>query len=392
MLNNVSPNRPDNRGETTRSDRVKPESPPRNDNFGKTYRKEGRPSKEDEEQASVEEKDDDSPPSSVFDLSKKSKTKNQSSLSKKSALQDQSSSDLVTNRQLSSKQGDEQDSGLFDPGEGTATDSGISEKPLEESLFAASDETPVADNLQEMEAPPPQMPGEIKKPIDQAQQMPDQLSRQQGALLQQPKSKKAIVPGPSLETKESGQVSKKDKSKSEPQFQIKEGQEKGDALAVNASIQSVAFQTEKTQETQETTQSATIKDLAAQIVDRIQVMRKEDQTSTIITLRHPPLLEGATITLTTSDHAKREFNIAFANLSPEAKLFLDRMLKEDPLTETLERKGIIVHMLTTSTQAENLLSAESGQASRDRQEQQQQQQQKQQQQNRQKPQEEEEVS
>lgn len=106
-------------------------------------------------------------------------------------------------------------------------------------------------------------------------------------------------------------------------------------------------------------------------------MRKGDLTSTIITLRHPPVMAGSTITLTSSANANREFNISFANLSPDAKVFLDRKLKEDSLTETLERKGIIVHNVTTTTEPEKVISADAGQASKDRQDQQQEQQQQQ---------------
>ena len=101
--------------------------------------------------------------------------------------------------------------------------------------------------------------------------------------------------------------------------------------------------------------SNTIRDLATQIIDRIQVMTKGNETQTMITLRHPPVLEGATITLTSSDHAKQEFNISFANLSPEAKLLLDNKLRDDPLSAALERRGITVHILTTSTQPEQAL-------------------------------------
>ena len=92
-------------------------------------------------------------------------------------------------------------------------------------------------------------------------------------------------------------------------------------------------------------------------------------------MRNPPILDGATITLTTTDNAKREVNIAFANLSPDAKMLLDRKLKEDSLTQTLDRKGITVHMLTTTTQAEQPLAPQAGQSFRERQQEGQQQQQ-----------------
>jgi hypothetical protein len=384
MLDKVSPNKPENVSETSRYQRVKPEEPPRNDKFRKTYRQESHQPipKEEEEIEGAEEKDDSN--RSVFDLSKKSKAKNKStsssSSSKQSALKESSSTE---DQRLSFKQGANQDQDLEAYGNEEGFETNV-DNPIEPDHQFTAEEAPVTDNLsdidqpQEMPAAQPKVEGEIKNlknPRDQANST-NQLNQQQAAILQQSETKKSSPLKSSGETKKSSSVSKKGKSKSETPSKIKEGQKKEDTAGVNASLQSVAFQTEKSQETQEIVRS-TIKDLAAQIVDRIQIMRREDQTSTIITLRHPPLLEGATITLTTSDHAKREFNISFANLSPDAKLLLDRKLKEDSLTETLERKGIIVHMLTTSTEPENLLKAEAGAASRDRHDQQQQREQQQ---------------
>lgn len=355
MLNNLSSNKPvDNRSESSSdSHRVKPQEPPRDDKFRKVYRDERRTPKNEEELASVDEKDETP---SLFDLSKKGKTKGKSSLSK-SALKDQAPSDSTVGRRLYPKQGEDQE-GLFANEEGLL--------PTESDI---PQETMPVENFEEM-------PAEIKEPIEQAQ-IPEKLNVSQESMAAQVKKP---VEKPSSETKESGQVSKKDKSKGESRSQsVESGQEKGTGQ-VNTGSQSVAFHTEKAEQAQETARSATIKDLATQIIDRIQIMRRDDQTSTMITLRHPPILEGATITLTASDNAKREFNISFANLSPDAKSFLDRKLNEDSLTQTLERKGIVVHMVTTTTQAETLLNVDAGQAFRDRQEQQQQQQQQGQQQ------------
>lgn len=382
MVDNISSNRTDFRGETPSSQRIKPNQPPRNENFRKAY-KDGRPPKEEEEEfASVGEKEDRTP--SLFDLSKKSSARGKSPASRQSALKDLSSDGQ--SRPLSSKKGAfEQELDLGSEGEGAETasaDTDIPRKPMGE-LFAANEEVPTdqgealmtASPQEETPLPQQQMPGDVKKPQDQAR-LAEAMSRQQEAGIQHAqKSKKSE--GLSFETKDSEVGSKKDKSKGEARAQTA-GQEQAGVAGVNSSIQATAFHAEKAQEAQETARSATVTELANQIIERIQVMRKEDQTSTMITLRHPPILEGATITLTTSDHAKREFNISFANLSPDAKLFLDRKLNEDSLTQTLERKGLVVHMVSTTTQAENLINVDAGQTFRDRQDQQQEQQQQQQ--------------
>lgn len=121
-----------------------------------------------------------------------------------------------------------------------------------------------------------------------------------------------------------------------------------------------------------------VEEIARQIVDAVHLMRFEGRTDTIVTLRHPPILAGSQVTLTTFEHAKGEFNISFSNLSSQAKTFLDQQLAQHNLQDSLERKGIVVHTLTTTTQVENPLAMRAEQAQRDQDQQQQQQQQQQQ--------------
>lgn len=121
----------------------------------------------------------------------------------------------------------------------------------------------------------------------------------------------------------------------------------------------IAFNTEKPEVKEEEAPRATIRELAARIIEKIQTMRTEGKTDTIVTLRNPPMLEGATMTLSAMDGAKREFNISFTNLTDAGKLFLDRKLSEDNLTQILERKGIIVNTLRTTTLPELPLATDS---------------------------------
>jgi hypothetical protein len=85
-------------------------------------------------------------------------------------------------------------------------------------------------------------------------------------------------------------------------------------------------------------------------------------------------LEGSTMTLSALDGAKKEFGIAFANLSEAAKQFLDSKIAEDNLTQILERKGIIIHTLTTTTQAQPIVTDADNRFNRDDQRDQQEQQ------------------
>ena len=377
MSSNVSPIRPNPREESVRSsDRTRPQNAPKNDNFRKTMKDRSASKDEGEHASAVDENEE---PPSLFDLSKSKKNKSSSTLSKKSSVKD-SASDLTPNRPVTAKEGrsqgedQEQESSSFASKEGAD----IPQESTNDQLLAAGDEQPaVEESFQETETPPPPVPGETRKPVDQST---DALKRQAAAAaLNHPQKVKGEKEDSSFEKSTLGRTSKKEKSGKSEGARGDKSEARGEiAGGVNASIQSAGFQTEKAQESKEATQSATIKELATQIVDRIQVMRKDNETLTTITLKQPPVLAGATITLTASDNAKREFNISFANLSPDAKLLLDRKLNEDSLTQTLERKGIIVHVLTTSTQPESAIVVDAGQASRDRQDQQQQQQEQQQ--------------
>lgn len=406
MATNITPFRSNSRDDSTsRSDRTKPQGSPRNEGFRKVMSDDKRPTKDEQELAAVGEEREESP--SLFDLSKTSKPKNKSTLGGKSTLKDSGSE--VTQRPVTAKQnqdhGEESDQDSFNQTTSSTDKNQMasSDKPVKllspdeefytnaETEAQPSQETPekplLGQESSKTQTTQPQTPikNQMKKTMEQAAtpQPLDALKQAQVASsIQHPQKVKGAKEGESLfESDKTGGLSKKQKSSKSEETGSKSGanEARGEAIgAVNSSIQSADFHVEKAPENQEINRSATIRELAAQIVDRIQTMRKGDETQTVITLRNPPVLEGATITLTASDHAKREFNISFANLTPEAKHLLDRKLREDPLTDTLERKGIIVHMLTTSTQAEQTFTVDAGQASRDRQDQQQDQQEQQQ--------------
>ena len=382
----------------------KPRGQPPSDSYRKVERDQHRrPPKEQEEQAGVEQKKDSR---SLFELSRQKpkpkvssgqghvapkgkgdmagEKKTKSSLERSSGRPSRSSlKEEVPER--SHKLEDEPELATGEGEEGTEleternlvppTPEEIPEEIAEEAPEAPAEAPEEAPTEAAEEAPTP-------RPIQAAPQEKPRMKTPGEAVTPQQAQFVQVKPkGGKLETGDTTKeapVLKKEKAKGEGKSAAAEtGGEKGIAPTVHAPIQGAGFLTEKTQEVQQPHRSATIRDLAAQIIDRIQVMRKEDQTSTIITLRHPPILSGATITLTASDHAKREFNITFANLSPDAKLFLDRKLKEDSLTQNLERKGIVVHNLTTTTQAETVITADAGQGAKERHDQQQEQQQQQ---------------
>lgn len=120
-----------------------------------------------------------------------------------------------------------------------------------------------------------------------------------------------------------------------------------------------------------------IADLVSELVKRIEVMQKGNETHTTITLSHPPAFKDATITLTNTESAKREFNISFANLSSQGKILLDQALRDNSLVDRMKEKNLIIHVVTTSTEPQTLFTAEApSDSSRERGGQQQQQQQR----------------
>jgi len=92
-----------------------------------------------------------------------------------------------------------------------------------------------------------------------------------------------------------------------------------------------------------------LQSLINQMIEKVSEMTLSGKTDTSITLKNPPIFEGANIILTSFDSAKGEFNIAFENLTQTAKNILDLKANKDSLVLALEQKGYTVHIVTTTT-------------------------------------------
>ena len=98
-----------------------------------------------------------------------------------------------------------------------------------------------------------------------------------------------------------------------------------------------------------TTRTAEIQEIVNQLVSQIQTTTTaQGRTDITLTVQHPPVFEGSTITVSEFDTAKGEFNLTFANLSREAKNILDIQQNQHVLKNILESKGYNLHIITTT--------------------------------------------
>lgn len=109
---------------------------------------------------------------------------------------------------------------------------------------------------------------------------------------------------------------------------------------------------------------ADINKIIAELVDSIQTMTNAGQTETTVTLKGTPLLEGAKIVITSFASASKEFNVAFENLSPDAKRIMDIATNQQALMTGFRESGMVLHIITTNTQSERpIYTGESSQGS-----------------------------
>lgn len=97
--------------------------------------------------------------------------------------------------------------------------------------------------------------------------------------------------------------------------------------------------------------------LAKEMIGALEIHKKDGIQETRIVLTHPPIFEGATLSIKTYDTAKGELNLAFSNLSQEAKALLDQKLLRQDLMDSLREKGFTVHLFIATTGDEKPITA-----------------------------------
>ncbi len=114
---------------------------------------------------------------------------------------------------------------------------------------------------------------------------------------------------------------------------------KPDVGIANMSVQSETVPTSRVEQLQK---------LVDQIEPTLYTVKQGGITDTAIKIQNPPIFAGSELVVRSYDSAKGEFNIAFNNLTQEAKALLDN--HQAALMKTLEERGYVAHMVVTSTQ------------------------------------------
>lgn len=112
------------------------------------------------------------------------------------------------------------------------------------------------------------------------------------------------------------------------------------------------------------TNTANIQEIVDQIIANLYTLEVGGRTDTVVTLKYPPILEGANLVITSFSTAKGEFNVAFENLTQAAKQLLDAKENQISLRSALEEKGYTVHIVTTTTLTETINVSQSDQSQR----------------------------
>jgi hypothetical protein len=96
--------------------------------------------------------------------------------------------------------------------------------------------------------------------------------------------------------------------------------------------------------TQATSQAhrAAIMEVIRQAADAIAIFVSKQETTTVVTIKQPPLFAGASITITEYSSAPQQFNITFTNLSPDAQRVIASMANQQQLKQALVAKGYTV--------------------------------------------------
>ncbi len=96
-------------------------------------------------------------------------------------------------------------------------------------------------------------------------------------------------------------------------------------------------------------QTSDLKALIDQMTKAVTTITSPDQTTTTISLKYPPIFNGASLQITEYDSAQKQFNITFTDLSPDARRLIESQQNQSNLRQNLIEKGYTIQMITVET-------------------------------------------
>lgn len=96
-----------------------------------------------------------------------------------------------------------------------------------------------------------------------------------------------------------------------------------------------------------------IHDIVVELIDQINIVQTKGQTDTVVTLNAPGIFKGAIVVMSEFDTANGQLNLAFENLTAQAKNLLDSLPNKESLLLALSKEGYTVQMYTTTTIVEH---------------------------------------
>ncbi len=102
-----------------------------------------------------------------------------------------------------------------------------------------------------------------------------------------------------------------------------------------------------------------------QMTQILETQKLQDRTNITITLKQPPIFEGATLVITEFKQAQREFNLTFINLNnPEARALIELKQNQDLLRSSLIERGYNLQKVTVEQKIEGLIASQETEKSR----------------------------
>jgi hypothetical protein len=118
---------------------------------------------------------------------------------------------------------------------------------------------------------------------------------------------------------------------------------------VNSSINLLAG--EKIEQTVQV--KSPIHDIVVEMIEKLAKVEMKGQTDTVITLNMPGMFKGTIVVISEFDTANGQLNLAFENLTAQAKNILDSLPNRENLMTLLSEKGYVVQQMVTTTTIEH---------------------------------------